>query len=39
MPLNLPERLKSVTDAEYPRFSPAEMARRRFAIAEMLADA
>lgn len=39
MPLNLPERLKPITDAEFPRFSSAEMARRRQAIARMLADA
>lgn len=39
MPLNLPERLKLITEAEYPRFSPAEMARRRLAIAGMLAEA
>ena len=39
MPLNLPERLKPTTEGEYPRFSPAEMARRRQAITRLLADA
>lgn len=36
MPLNLPPRLRSIVDAEYPRFSPAEMARRRAAIERLL---
>ena len=39
MALNLPESLLPITQAEYPRFSPAEMARRRKAIARLLADA
>ncbi len=39
MPLNPPERLKSITEAEYPRFSPAEMTRRRHSISRLLADA
>jgi Xaa-Pro dipeptidase len=39
MPLNLPERLGPITEAEYPRFSTTEMASRRQSIARMLADA
>ena len=39
MPLNLPDRLRLILDAEYPRFSVAEMAGRRTAIERMLADA
>ena len=39
MPLNLPDRLRPILDAEYPRFSAAEMARRRAAIERMLAEA
>ncbi len=35
----LPERLQRIVEAEYPRFSPAEMARRRGAVAALLADA
>jgi Xaa-Pro aminopeptidase len=39
MSLNLPVRLASITRAEYPRFSPPEMARRRKAIEGLLATA
>jgi Xaa-Pro dipeptidase len=35
--LPLPALLQSILDAEYPRFSDAEMARRRTAIADLLA--
>jgi Xaa-Pro dipeptidase len=38
MTLPLPENLRRIVEAEYPRFSPAEMARRRSAIERMLAD-
>ena len=33
------DRLRPILDAEYPRFSEAEMARRRRAVEELLADA
>lgn len=39
MSLNLPVRLKPIVDAEYPRFSTAEMARRRATIERLLAAA
>jgi Xaa-Pro dipeptidase len=39
MPLNPPDRLKPILDAEYPRFSAAEMARRFNAIARLLDQA
>jgi Xaa-Pro dipeptidase len=35
----LPPRLKPIVDAEYPRFSAAEMARRRTAVEAALAEA
>ncbi len=35
----LPARLQAILDAEYPRFSDAEMARRRAAVAGLLQDA
>jgi Xaa-Pro dipeptidase len=35
----LPERLQQIVAAEYPRFSAAEMARRRAAVAQALAEA
>ncbi|MFL6822238.1 MAG: M24 family metallopeptidase [Xanthobacteraceae bacterium] len=35
----LPPRLKSILEAEYPRFSAAEMARRRTAVEAALAEA
>jgi Xaa-Pro dipeptidase len=35
----LPPRLKSILEAEYPRFSAAEMARRRAAVEAALAEA
>jgi Xaa-Pro dipeptidase len=38
MPLNLPQRLQQIVDAEYPRFSAAEMARRRGEIERLLAQ-
>ena len=34
----LPPRLRRIVDAEYPRFSDAEMARRRVAVEAMLAE-
>ena len=37
MPLNLPRRLRSIVDAEYPRFTGGEMERRRAAIERLLA--
>jgi Xaa-Pro aminopeptidase len=37
--LDLPPRLKAIHEAEYPRFSDAEMARRRAAIEHLLAEA
>ena len=37
--LPLPPRLKPIVDAEYPRFSAAEMARRRAAVEAALAEA
>ncbi len=37
--LALPQRLQAILDAEYPRFSAAEMARRRAAIEGLLAEA
>jgi Xaa-Pro aminopeptidase len=37
--LTLPPRLQAILDAEYPRFSDAEMARRRSAIERLLEDA
>ncbi len=37
--MTLPSRLARITDAEYPRFSEGEMARRRTAIEALLADA
>jgi Xaa-Pro dipeptidase len=36
--LDLPPRLKAIHDAEYPRFSDAEMARRRAAIEQLLGE-
>jgi Xaa-Pro dipeptidase len=39
MPLNLPVRLQTIQEAEYPRFSPAEMASRRAAIERLLSEA
>ena len=36
--LDLPPRLKAIHEAEYPRFSDAEMARRRAAIEHLLGD-
>jgi Xaa-Pro dipeptidase len=35
---DLPQRLRAIHDAEYPRFSGAEMTRRRTAMAALLAD-
>ena len=35
----LPPNLRSIVDAEYPRFSDGEMARRRGAIETLLAQA
>lgn len=35
----LPERLQAIVDAEYPRFSSAEMERHRAAVADLLAQA
>src|SRR5215470_15444109 len=37
MTLSLPPHLQRILDAEYPRFSAAEMERRRAAIAQLLA--
>jgi Xaa-Pro dipeptidase len=37
--LALPPRLQAIVDAEYPRFSDAEMARRRRAIEDLLGEA
>jgi Xaa-Pro dipeptidase len=37
--LRLPPRLQAILDAEYPRFSDAEMARRRRAVEELLRQA
>jgi Xaa-Pro dipeptidase len=37
--LALPPRLQAIVDAEYPRFSDAEMARRRRAVEELLGEA
>src|SRR6202050_2881077 len=37
--LALPPHLRAIVEAEYPRFSDAEMARRRAAIADRLAPA
>lgn len=37
--LALPPQLRAILDAEYPRFSAAEMARRRAAIENLLAEA
>ncbi len=39
MSLNLPAHLQPILEAEYPRFSPAEMGRRRVAIERLLAEA
>src|SRR5262249_17993944 len=39
MSLNLPKRLQAIVDAEYPRFSEAEMQRRRAAIDRLLDEA
>ncbi len=36
--LALPPHLRAILDAEYPRFSDAEMARRRAAIEQLLAE-
>jgi len=36
MPLSLPPHLRSIVEAEYPRFSAAEMERRRKAIEQLL---
>jgi Xaa-Pro dipeptidase len=38
-PLTLPPRLQAILDAEYPRFSDAEMGRRRSAIEDVLKEA
>jgi Xaa-Pro dipeptidase len=38
MSLSLPSRLRAVVEAEYPRFSPTEMRRRRTATEAQLAD-
>jgi Xaa-Pro dipeptidase len=38
-PLALPPRLRAILDAEYPRFSDAEMGRRRSAIEDVLKEA
>jgi Xaa-Pro dipeptidase len=38
-PLALPPRLQAILDAEYPRFSDAEMGRRRSAIEDVLNEA
>ena len=38
MPLSLPPHLQSILNAEYPRFSAAEMERRRAAIAELMSE-
>ena len=38
-PLNLDPRLAAIHAAEYPRFSDAEMARRRSALARVMAEA
>src|SRR6202451_3495946 len=35
---DLPQRLRAIHEAEYPRFSDAEMTRRRTAMAALLAD-
>jgi hypothetical protein len=35
----LPPRLRTIVDAEYPRYSAAEMARRRVAVEALLAEA
>ena len=37
--ISLPERLQRILDAEYPRYSDAEMARRRAAVEAALAEA
>jgi Xaa-Pro dipeptidase len=37
--LALPPRLQAIVDAEYPRFSDTEMARRRHAIEDLLGEA
>jgi Xaa-Pro dipeptidase len=37
--LAVPPRLQTILDAEYPRFSDAEMARRRAAVANLLQEA
>jgi Xaa-Pro aminopeptidase len=37
--MTLPTHLQSIVDAEYPRFSPAEMARHRAGVAALMADA
>jgi Xaa-Pro dipeptidase len=37
--LPLPQQLRAIVEAEYPRFSDAEMARRRAAIERLLAEA
>jgi Xaa-Pro dipeptidase len=38
-PLTLPPHLQAIVDAEYPRFSDAEMARRRVAVEGLLREA
>jgi Xaa-Pro dipeptidase len=38
MTLTLPPHLQSIIDAEYPRFSAAEMERRRGAVARLMAE-
>src|SRR5260370_7387232 len=38
-PLNLDARLAAIHSAEYPRFSDAEMARRRSALARVMEEA
>jgi len=38
-PFSLPPQLRAIHEAEYPRFSDAEMTRRRAAIADLLKDA
>src|SRR5208283_3868139 len=37
--LALPPRLQAILDAEYPRFSDAEMARRRSAVGDLIEEA
>ncbi len=37
--MNLPDRLRRIVEAEYPRFSAGEITRRRSAVAALLAEA